>query len=103
MSKVVRKTEIARRGLLLVMSSPSGAGKTTLSRKLLAADRNITMSVSVTTRAPRPGEIDGKDYHFISKERFNQMRDRNKLENASRSDSSDFSRPNDNRKLLCSK
>ncbi len=76
---MVTKTEIARRGLLLVMSSPSGAGKTTLSRKLLAADNNITMSVSVTTRAPRPGEIDGKDYHFIGRERFAQMRDRKEL------------------------
>ncbi len=73
------KTEISRRGLLLVMSSPSGAGKTTLSRKLLASDRNITMSVSVTTRASRPGEMDGKDYHFITKERFVQMRDRSDL------------------------
>lgn len=70
---------ITRRGLLLVMSSPSGAGKTTLSRKLLAADPNITMSVSVTTRSPRPGETDGRDYHFISRERFAQMRDRNEL------------------------
>ena len=51
---MAQKTEIARRGLLLVMSSPSGAGKTTLSRKLLAADRNITMSVSVTTRPAAP-------------------------------------------------
>lgn len=76
---MVPKTEIARRGLLLVMSSPSGAGKTTLSRKLLAADNNITMSVSVTTRAPRPGETDGKDYHFIGRERFAQMRDRKEL------------------------
>ena len=76
---MVQKTDIARRGLLLVMSSPSGAGKTTLSRKLLAADKNITMSVSVTTRPPRPGETDGKDYHFISKERFAQMRDRKEL------------------------
>jgi guanylate kinase len=59
-------TTIARRGLLFVMSSPSGAGKTTLSRKLLASDADITMSVSVTTRKPRPGEVDGRDYHFIS-------------------------------------
>jgi guanylate kinase len=73
------RTEIARRGLLLVMSSPSGAGKTTLSRRLLASDNNITMSVSVTTRASRPGEVDGKDYHFITKERFVQMRDRGDL------------------------
>lgn len=71
--------EIARRGLLLVMSSPSGAGKTTLSRKLLSADRNITMSVSVTTRAPRPGEIDGTDYHFITKEKFARKRDSGEL------------------------
>ena len=76
---MVPKTEIARRGLLLVMSSPSGAGKTTLSRKLLAADKNITMSISVTTRPPRPGETDGKDYHFIGKDRFGQMRDRKEL------------------------
>lgn len=66
-------TAIPRRGLLLVMSSPSGAGKTTLSRKLLEADANIAMSVSVTTRKPRPGEVDGRDYHFISQTRFEQM------------------------------
>ncbi len=66
---------IPRRGLLLVMSSPSGAGKTTLSRKLLAADSNIIMSVSVTTRPPRTGETDGKDYFFISKEEFAALRD----------------------------
>ena len=64
---------IARRGLLFVMSSPSGAGKTTLSRKLLAADKLISMSVSVTTRKPRPGEVDGKDYHFIDKDTFETM------------------------------
>ena len=72
-------TDIPRRGLLLVMSSPSGAGKTTLSRRLLALDPNITMSVSVTTRAPRPGEVDGKDYHFISHEEFGRLRDRGDL------------------------
>jgi guanylate kinase len=66
-------TAIPRRGLLFVMSSPSGAGKTTLSRRLLAADSNISMSVSVTTRKPRPGEVDGKDYHFISKDAFDNM------------------------------
>ena len=58
-----------------MMSSPSGAGKTTLSRRLLAADRNIAMSVSVTTRPPRPGEVNGKDYHFISKAEFARARD----------------------------
>jgi guanylate kinase len=61
------------------MSSPSGAGKTTLSRKLLVADKNITLSISVTTRSPRPGEVEAKDYYFISKERFAQMRDRKEL------------------------
>ena len=55
------------------MSSPSGAGKTTLSRKLLGADANISMSVSVTTRKPRPGEVDGRDYHFISQAQFDKM------------------------------
>ena len=71
--------DIQRRGLLLVMSSPSGAGKTTLSRRLLAEDSNITMSVSVTTRSPRPGEVNGKDYHFISHEEFGRLRDRSDL------------------------
>jgi len=72
-------TNIPRRGILLVMSSPSGAGKTTLSRKLLATDTDVTMSVSVTTRSPRSGEVEGKDYYFITKDRFAQMRDRNEL------------------------
>ncbi len=71
--------EIQRRGLLLVMSSPSGAGKTTLSRRLLGSDANITMSVSVTTRAPRPGEVDGKDYHFINQREFARLRDSGEL------------------------
>jgi guanylate kinase len=71
--------EIPRRGLLLVMSSPSGAGKSTLSRRLLASDRTITMSVSVTTRPPRPGEVNGRDYHFISKEEFARLRDGGQL------------------------
>ena len=66
-------SSVTRRGLLFVMSSPSGAGKTTLSRKLLAADPNISMSVSVTTRKPRPGEVDGRDYHFISQVQFEDM------------------------------
>ncbi|MBL8907536.1 MAG: guanylate kinase [Rhizobiales bacterium] len=61
------------------MSSPSGAGKTTLSRALLDRDPLVIMSVSVTTRAPRPGEAEGKDYYFVSKERFAQMRDRGEL------------------------
>ncbi|MGE5503547.1 MAG: guanylate kinase [Actinomycetota bacterium] len=64
---------VDRRGLMLVMSSPSGAGKTTISRQLLARDPWIAMSVSATTRPPRPGEVDGKDYHFLTVERFHQM------------------------------
>src|SRR5690348_12278703 len=61
---------IQRRGLMLVLSSPSGAGKTTLSRRLLLTDPAITMSVSVTTRAPRPNEIHGSDYFFVTDEEF---------------------------------
>jgi len=79
LNKPLHRVTIARRGLLLVMSSPSGAGKTTLSRALLASDSNITMSVSVTTRQPREGEEDGKDYFFINKERFAAMRDAGEL------------------------
>ena len=65
--------EIARRGLLLVLSSPSGAGKTTLSRRLLAEELGLVMSVSVTTRPPRPGERDGLDYQFVSRADFEAM------------------------------
>jgi guanylate kinase len=71
-NKKNRKT-IARRGLMFVLSSPSGAGKTTLSRLLLEADRVIELSVSVTTRPKRRGEIDGRDYHFIDRARFDAM------------------------------
>jgi guanylate kinase len=62
-----------RRGLMLVLSSPSGAGKTTLSRRLLEGDPAIDLSISVTTRPPRPGEVDGQDYHFIDHARFDAM------------------------------
>lgn len=55
------------------MSSPSGAGKSTLSRLLLEKDDNISLSISATTRAPRPGEVDGKDYHFYSQKQFNGL------------------------------
>jgi guanylate kinase len=64
---------IRRRGFLLVLSSPSGAGKTTLTRRLVASDPGLTLSVSVTTRPPRKGEIDGRDYVFIEPARFNEM------------------------------
>jgi len=68
--------DIARRGLMLVLSSPSGAGKTTLARRLLDVEAELEMSVSVTTRPPRPGEVSGKDYIFIDDESFRAMRDR---------------------------
>jgi guanylate kinase len=70
---------ITRSGLMLVLSSPSGAGKTTLSRKLLEADSAVTLSISVTTRPPRPGEVDGRDYHFIDAKRFDEMVARGEL------------------------
>lgn len=69
------KTQLARRGLLFILSSPSGAGKTTISRMLLDADEEIRLSVSVTTRTPRPGEIDGTHYHFCTEAQFDQMVD----------------------------
>ena len=69
------RQDIKRRGLMLVLSSPSGAGKTTLSRKLLASDPAITMSVSATTRSPRIGEVEGQDYYFVSPAMFGQMAD----------------------------
>lgn len=75
MSDTRPTSPIERRGLMLVLSSPSGAGKTTLSRRLIASDDNLTISVSVTTRPPRPGEIDGKDYVFLSGEAFDALRD----------------------------
>lgn len=70
---------IGRRGLMLVLSSPSGAGKSTLARDLLSKDPSITMSVSVTTREPRAGEVEGKDYYFITKQRFAELRDAGEL------------------------
>jgi guanylate kinase len=64
---------IARRGLMLVLSSPSGAGKTTLSRRLLQEESHVSLSISVTTRPPRPGEINGRDYHFVTDADFDDM------------------------------
>jgi guanylate kinase len=69
----------ARRGLLLVLSSPSGAGKSTLARMLLETDRDLALSISVTTRPRRPSEVDGVHYHFIDHERFNHMREQGEL------------------------
>ena len=70
---------IARRGLMLVLSSPSGAGKTTLSRMLLEVDKSVDLSVSVTTRARRANEQDGRDYHFIDEAQFKRMVESNEL------------------------
>jgi guanylate kinase len=68
-----------RRGLMFVLSSPSGAGKTTLSRRLLAEEEGVAMSVSVTTRAMRPGEVEGKDYYFIDSPKYDAMVDAGEL------------------------
>lgn len=73
------RINLQRRGLMLVLSSPSGAGKTTLSRMLLASEPDLTMSVSATTRPMRPGEIEGKDYYFISESEFTARRDRDEF------------------------
>lgn len=67
------ETAIKRRGLMLVLSSPSGAGKTTISRRLLDLDDNLSMSISVTTRSPRPGEVEGVDYTFIDNDVFDSL------------------------------
>jgi len=72
MARGAKSKSIARRGLMLVLSSPSGAGKTTLSRMLLTEER-IALSISVTTRARRPGEVHGRHYHFIDRKKFDQM------------------------------
>ncbi len=70
---------ISRRGLMLVLSSPSGAGKTTISRRLLELDDKLGMSVSMTTRPPRPGEVEGLDYRFVDLVDFNLMVNRREL------------------------
>lgn len=79
MAVTAMHAQIERRGLLLVLSSPSGAGKTTLARKLLESDDRIAMSVSVTTRKARPGEVDGRDYFFVDDTRFAVMREKGEL------------------------
>lgn len=70
---------IARRGLMFVLSSPSGAGKTTISRALLGREPELVMSVSATTRPRRPGEVDGEDYFFVDPQSFNEMINRRAL------------------------
>lgn len=72
-------SSIQRRGLMLVISSPSGAGKSTIARTLLESDREISLSVSVTTRKRRPSEIEGVHYHFKSVREFEMMRDSDEL------------------------
>lgn len=69
----IQEMKLNRRGIMVVLSSPSGAGKTTLTKKILNTNRNILMSVSATTRQPRPGEVDGEDYIFLSKSKFSEM------------------------------
>lgn len=73
MSERTPRVSIDRRGLMLVVSSPSGAGKTTLTRRLMAEDSNIELSISVTTRKARPGEVEGKDYYFVDAPTFARM------------------------------
>lgn len=79
MPRSAPKEAIARRGLMLVLSSPSGAGKTALSRKLLESDGNLSLSVSVTTRPKRPGEVEGVDYFFTDPVEFNIMVNRDQF------------------------
>jgi guanylate kinase len=76
---MTEQADISRRGIMLVLSSPSGAGKTTLTRNLLEQEENVALSVSVTTRARRPSEIDGVHYHFKTKQQFEGMRDSGQL------------------------
>lgn len=85
-SKAMAKTggadsakRIPRRGIMFVVSSPSGAGKTTLTRNLVNSDGNLELSISVTTRPRRPSEVDGVHYHFITKQKFAEMRRANEL------------------------
>lgn len=70
---MAESVHLNRRGVLFVLSSPSGAGKTTISKKMLGVDPDIALSISATTRPPRPGEIDGRDYHFVDTEAFKKM------------------------------
>jgi guanylate kinase len=70
---MTESVHLNRRGVLFVLSSPSGAGKTTISRMMLDADSDIALSISATTRPPRPGEVDGVHYHFVDTDTFKQM------------------------------
>ena len=70
---------VARRGLMLVLSSPSGAGKTTLSRRLLEYDSNVELSISFTTREKRPSEMEGRDYQFVNRRQFDELVEKSEL------------------------
>ncbi len=72
-------SSVSRRGLMLVLSSPSGAGKSSISRKLLEQDDNISLSISATSRKRRPGEVEGKDYHFVEPQEFQMMINENRF------------------------
>ena len=79
MAEASKHIQIERRGLMLVISSPSGAGKSTIARNLLEADPGLSLSVSVTTRQRRPSEIAGRHYHFINQREFERLRDSDAL------------------------
>ena len=76
---MINNNTVSRNSFMLVISSPSGAGKTALANKLLNVDNGFALSVSVTTRPPRPGEIDGKDYYFVDDSKFKDMIDNQEL------------------------
>ena len=78
-SRAPASQTIRRRGFLLVLSSPSGAGKTTITRRLLERDPTLSLSVSVTTRPPRPGEVGGRDYSFVDQATFDRMVEQGEL------------------------
>tara|TARA_B100000214_G_scaffold22641_1_gene15047 strand:+ start:510 stop:1001 length:492 start_codon:yes stop_codon:yes gene_type:complete len=75
----INNNVIMRKGLMFVLSSPSGAGKTSLSRKILELDKELFLSISYTTRPSRPGEIDGEDYFFVSNDNFALMQEQNEF------------------------
>lgn len=79
MTMMTDAIKVDRRGLMYVLSSPSGAGKTTLAERLLKGDPRVSLSVSATTRKPRPGEVEGEDYYFVSEAEFVRMRDNNEF------------------------
>lgn len=79
LSNVSKIEGLKRRGLMFILAAPSGTGKTTIARQLLAVDSDTMFSISCTTRPPKPGEVDGVDYHFLSEDDFQEMIDEGKL------------------------